>query len=1020
MGRMTGSELPISVPIRGEDSLSPVLLREIATLQQFAGAATAVNAPLAAMQTQANQTAAAVAALGREQVRTAQAAAREATTAAQSSGRQEVTAFQRAVRLAPGPQTREVARQELEEARERARVLVQTAQETGRRQVEIARETARQRVTAAREAEGTQGRASAAGGQLLGGAARGVLSEAVGGGLLLGAGLGVAGVAAAATREAAQQARAAMQEFRALDAALRETNSLLGLTGTASRESFREISGDVRRVSQQLGIDLTQTAREAYQALSSSVPREDLGAFLQAAGRAALGGATDIKSAGDVISATANQFQIPFSEAERVSNALFVTIRTGRTTMEELSRSLFQLGPTAAAAGISLEETLAAVATLTSRGVPAAEAMTRIRASIDAIQRPSAEAAQLQQLLGVQVDANTLRTVGYKAALDTLFTATQGNTAQLTRLLGSTEGYQAAVVLAGSGSRQFAANLREQQEGAQATQRAVDEMSLAANRSFTLLNANIQAARQNFGQLSTGQLAALAETFNNLGASLGAWPSNVPPSEQIERMRALGGAAETTYRFFALLAKFDIPLVGLRAVIDLARTVAGGFDQNTAATRGFAAAQGALDNLLATGAITQREYTQRLAELRQQLRSVAPDAYQAGRAVSEEDETRRANLQGRAAQTRAIIAAEIAAADASKQAAAATDQWDAAAGRFAQQFALADAAKAQQTTADAASEAVQANQRRIQDIRDALAPLQRELQETMQAPIEGATRLQAALAGVNQQISRSDLVVAQVRLEQIRARIAGEAPPSIDREALMQAAMDKALASAQRDVITAQQGVSVTPYETLRGLATAPPELPGPVAVARAGQLSGQVRAGEAAALAAQPGLLALQRAADAAAIQSRDAQRVATAYQDAFSRQQQLLAALGQRPGEGNAITPEQAGQAAAEAARAQIASAQRGQGQLLLPSTSGTGPAAWQGQRPGGAGSFASTPLLPPTMTFNFGDFNFPQSGLSAEQIKAIAKEQSDAAIDKFVDEGLAQAPGPAAAPTLAGSKR
>jgi hypothetical protein len=57
---------------------------------------------------------------------------------------------------------------------------------------------------------------------------------------------------------------------------------------------------------------------------------------------------------------------------------------------------------------------------------------------------------------------------------------------------------------------------------------------------------------------------------------------------------------------------------------------------------------------------------------------------------------------------------------------------------------------------------------------------------------------------------------------------------------------------------------------------------------------------------------------------------------------------------------------------------------------------------------------------MTFHFGDFTFPQSGLSAEQIKAIAKEQAGTAIDQFVDEGLAQAPGPAAAPTLAGSKR
>jgi hypothetical protein len=258
----------------------------------------------------------------------------------------------------------------------------------------------------------------------------------------------------------------------------------------------------------------------------------------------------------------------------------------------------------------------------------------------------------------------------------------------------------------------------------------------------------------------------------------------------------------------------------------------------------------------------------------------------------------------------------------------------------------------------------------------------------MQAPIEGATRLQAALAGVNQQISRSDLVVAQVRLEQIRARIAGEAPPPIDREALMQAAMDKALAGAQGDVLRAQQGVSITPYETLRQLATASPELPGPVAVTRAGQLSGQVRAGEAAIQAQQPGLLALQRAADAAAIQSRDAQRVATAYQDAFSRQQQLLAALGQRPGEGNAVTPEQAGQTAADAMRRQIGAAQASRVPPLTFNTGG--------------------------LTINVG------AGATRDQIKAAAQEQVSAALDQFLDEALDGRATPSTAPTMVGGRR
>ena len=69
-------------------------------------------------------------------------------------------------------------------------------------------------------------------------------------------------------------------------------------------------------------------------------------------------------------------------EAGTVSDQLFTTVRLGKTTFGELGASIAQVAPIAAAYGISIDQVLGAVASLTKQGTPTAQAMTQIRAAI--------------------------------------------------------------------------------------------------------------------------------------------------------------------------------------------------------------------------------------------------------------------------------------------------------------------------------------------------------------------------------------------------------------------------------------------------------------------------------------------------------------------------------------------------------------------------------------------------------------------------------------------------------------
>ncbi len=177
----------------------------------------------------------------------------------------------------------------------------------------------------------------------------------------------------------------ALKSAVAFESSMREVNTMMGL----GQEEFKEFSKDVQDLSAEMGVSAVDSAKALYQAISAGVPKENVLEFLKIATEAAIGGVTDTETAVDGLTTVINAFKLPIEDAQKVADIMFTTVKGGKTTFEELSASMFNVAPIAAAAGVSFEEVSAAIATMTKQGVPTSVATTQIRAALQQLLKPT-------------------------------------------------------------------------------------------------------------------------------------------------------------------------------------------------------------------------------------------------------------------------------------------------------------------------------------------------------------------------------------------------------------------------------------------------------------------------------------------------------------------------------------------------------------------------------------------------------------------------------------------------------
>lgn len=336
------------------------------------------------------------------------------------------------------------------------------------------------------------------------------------------------------------QFRQAAQEALSFSRAMAEVATILD--GTA--EEQERVNATVRRLSVQFGQDPAAQARALYNAVSAGVT--DAGEatlFLEQANKLALAGVTDVNTAIEGLLAVMKPYGLETGESARASDLLFATVRRGITTIPQLSASLSQVTPIAAAANVSVEELLGSIAAITeATKAPTAEATTQVRALTQALIEGNAATGRVATQLGITIERFNIDAVAQRGLLGVLQDVDQqlsslGEVERLEAfkvLFGRVEGLTAALALLGPGAESAARNLAELRNVGGETETALSVVEASSAQRVARLNAAFRDLRIEVGEQLVNSLLGIDENLTTLLNTL---------NDLIEPVFALGRAA---------------------------------------------------------------------------------------------------------------------------------------------------------------------------------------------------------------------------------------------------------------------------------------------------------------------------------------------------------------------------------------------------------------------------------------------------------------------------------------------
>ncbi len=263
-----------------------------------------------------------------------------------------------------------------------------------------------------------------------------------------------------------------------------------------------------------------QTANAAYDIISAGADSaSEALTTLTAANKLAVGGITTVGVAADGLTSVLNAYAARGLTAAQASDAMFISARDGKTSIEDLSSNLGQVAPLAATIGVSFDEVTGALAVLTKGGIKTSESVTGVKAILSSIIKPSDEAAKLAKKLGIEFNSVALATTGLRGVLQDVAAKTKGSSEAMAVLYGGTEALVPALALTADKGREFATTMENMASKAGATELAVKKMmegSPGLQWQRVLASANVEMTKLGTS-VSQAALPALRFLADNMG-----------------------------------------------------------------------------------------------------------------------------------------------------------------------------------------------------------------------------------------------------------------------------------------------------------------------------------------------------------------------------------------------------------------------------------------------------------------------------------------------------------------------
>lgn len=297
-----------------------------------------------------------------------------------------------------------------------------------------------------------------------------------------------------------------------------------------TQTSAKDLSEEFIKLSNETGKGATELAEAGYQALSASVPIQNVGKFVKTSAELAKVGFTDTSTAVDVLTTAINAYGLSANDADKIANNLVNTQNLGKTTVNELASSMGKIIPTASSMGVNLNNLCTVYAEMTKQGIATAEATTYANEMLNEIgDSGSTVAGILQQETGesfqqLMADGNSLGDV-----LQILKDYAERTGTNFNELWSSTSAGKAALAITNSGAEEFNNTLQTMATSTDVLGEGLDKLSTPSAKAKKAMN-QLKNDAMELGQVILEsiapiieQLAAQIEAFTN-------WFSALDPS----------------------------------------------------------------------------------------------------------------------------------------------------------------------------------------------------------------------------------------------------------------------------------------------------------------------------------------------------------------------------------------------------------------------------------------------------------------------------------------------------------
>lgn len=247
-------------------------------------------------------------------------------------------------------------------------------------------------------------------------------------------------------------------------------------------DTFRAFNKVLREVSDAFGVDIIEQTEAAYQAYSNQVVNtaEELKEFLIVSNQLAIATRSTTAEAVNLLTGVLNAYRLSVSSATEVSAKFFKLIELGRVRADEMANSLGNIAILANQVGISLDELLGLIATLTVQGIKFSEAQTQIRGIMIKLIKPTQAMIKFINQLGFESGEAAIKGLGLLRFFELLFESTGDSTTEIAKLINRVRGLSGVLAITGKGFGLLQRNINEISEDAMP----------AFNRAITLVIEN--------------------------------------------------------------------------------------------------------------------------------------------------------------------------------------------------------------------------------------------------------------------------------------------------------------------------------------------------------------------------------------------------------------------------------------------------------------------------------------------------------------------------------------------------